>query len=259
MDLTKSTFTSWKRSLATLPLTAAVVLSGCGAHLLGPSSGTDASTNVLSGPNRGAAKRMSVKIYNAQSFPDAKYVRIFDNLARRPAGKYWGGAKFAIVGGGGNSEFPDNQFAAAFKPSANHTASVIEVPVVNSGLGYGSTGFTLSVNQDDNGVPGTALTTAQLPGLPQNFPGLCCAMVVGTIPTGLALSGGTQYWLVLDGQSALGSDGAGWEQDDTNQLHPFLDAVYCAYASRCSNGTGWYTFQGDDLGSGAAFAVLGSQ
>lgn len=245
--------------LGMLALASAMVLNACGGQSVGPSPGSEASTTMRSGSNHRTAKSMSVRIYDAtQSFPDAKYVKIFDNLGRRPAGKYWGGAPFAIVGGGGNSEFPDNQFAAAFTPSANHTASVIEVGIVASQLGYGSAGFSLSVNQDDNGVPGTALITAQLPGLPQNYPGLCCAMVVGTIPSGLALSGGTQYWLVLNGQSALPSDGAGWEQDDTDQLHPFPDAVYCAYATKCSNGPGWYTFQGDDFGTGAAFAVLGS-
>jgi hypothetical protein len=241
-----------------LPFAVALVLSGCGGHLVGPSSGTEASTSGLSSAMRTATRRMSVKIMNADSFPDAKYVRIFDNLARRPAGKYWGGAPFAIVGGSGNSEFTDDQFAAAFTPSANHTATMIEAAIVNSTLGYGSAGFSLSVNQDDNGVPGTALITAQLPALPQNYPGLCCAMVIGTIPSGLALTGGTQYWLVLNGQGALATDGAGWEQDDTDQVHPFLDAVYCAYASKCANGPGWYTFEGDDFGTGAAFAVLGS-
>lgn len=259
MNLNKLKFISLKQLPAALSLAVAIVLSGCGGHLVGPSAGSATSANALSGPSRGGTKRMSLKIYEAQSFPDVKYVRIFDNMGRRPAGKYWGGAPFAIVGGGGNSEFTDDEFAAAFTPSANHTATVIEAAIVASTLGYGSGGFSLSVNQDDNGVPGSALITAQLPGLPQNYPGLCCAMVIGTIPSGLALIGGTQYWLVLNGSGALASDGAGWEQDDVDQVHPYLDAVYCAFASKCANGPGWYTFKGDDFGTGAAFAVLGSQ
>lgn len=255
MDLTNRKLMGWKQFWVTLPLAGVIILNGCGGHLVAPSPGTGASTNVLSGANR-SGTIMSMQI--ARSFPDAKLVKIFDNLAQRPSGKYWGGAELVIVGGNGNKLFPDNQMAAAFTPSANHTATVIEVAVVNSGLGYGSTGFTLSLNQDDNGVPGKALISAPLPGLPYNFPGVCCVLVLGTIPSGLPLTGATQYWIVLNGQSAQSTDAAGWDMNATDQLHPLLDAVYCAYGSKCSKGPGWYPFRGTSLGTGVAFAVLGS-
>jgi hypothetical protein len=202
---------------------------------------------------------MSLQI--ARSFPDTKYVKIFDNLATLPSGKYWGESTLVIVGGGASSTYPDNQLAAAFTPAANHTASVIEAAIVIPVIagGYGSSGFTLSVNKDDKGVPGKALISASLPGLPSNGLGWCCAMVIGKIPAGLALSGGKQYWLVLNGQGAQSSDAAGWDMNATDQVHPFLDAVYCAYASKCSNGLGWHAVQIDFFGTGAAFAVLGSK
>jgi hypothetical protein len=202
---------------------------------------------------------MSLQI--ARSFPDTKYVKIFDNLATLPSGKYWGESTLVIVGGGASSTYPDNQLAAAFTPAANHTATVIEAAIVIPVIagGYGSTGFTLSVNKDSKGVPGKALISASLPGLPSNGLGWCCAMVIGKIPAGLALSGGKQYWLVLNGQGAQSSDAAGWDMNATDQVHPFLDAVYCAYASKCSNGLGWHAVQIDFFGTGAAFAVLGSK
>jgi hypothetical protein len=254
VDLTKGKCMGWKQLLATLPLASAIALHGCGGHLVAPSPANGASTNQLSGPSR--TKIMSVQI--VRSFSDAKYVKIFDNLAERPSGKYWGGSEVVIAGGNGNKLFLDDQLAAAFTPSANHTATVIEAAVVNPNLGYGSTGFTLNVNEDDNGVPGKTLLTAQLPGLPNNGLGICCALVIGKIPSGLPLSGGQQYWIVLNGQSAQPSDAAGWDMNATDQLHPFLDAVYCAYGSKCPNGPGWYPFKGTPLGSGIAFAVLGS-
>lgn len=245
----------WKQLLAMLPLAGVFALSGCGGHSIAPSPGTQGLTNTLSAPNRTATKIMSVQI--AQSFSDATYLKIYDNLAQNPSGKYWGGTEVVIVGGGGNSTFPDNQIAAAFTPSANHTAAVIEVAVVDPNLGLGTSGFILSLNQDDNGVPGTALLSAQLPSLPNNV-GLCCFLVVGKIPGGIALSGGKQYWIVLNFQSTQSTDGAAWDMNATDQVHPFLDAVYCAYASKCPNGPGWYRFQGTPFGTGLAFAVLGS-
>lgn len=251
-------FMGRNRFCATLPLAGAIVLNGCGGHLVAPSPVTGAPTNMLSEPNRTAGKIMSVQIYNARSFPDAKYVKIFDNLAALPSGKYWGGVTLDIVGGDGNSTFVDNQMAAAFTPSANHTAAVIEAAVVVPPLGYGSSGFVLSLNQDDKGVPGKTLLSAQLPELPYNGLGLCCALVIGTIPSGEPLSGGKQYWVVVNGQNSQPSDAAGWAMNDTDQLHPFLDAVYCSYASKCPNGAGWYPFQGTAYGTGIAFAVLGS-
>jgi hypothetical protein len=262
MDLTKRSLLSlmgWKQVWATLPLAGAIVLSGCGGQLAAPSPLTEAPTNVLSGLNHSATKAMSLQI--ARNFSDAKYLKIFDNLAKRPSGIYWGESEYVIVGGGGNSQFPDNQVAGAFTPSANQTATLIEAAIVNAVVGgYGSTGFGLSVNQDNKGVPGKALITAQLPGLPNNGLGWCCAMVIGKIPSGLPLSGGKQYWLVLNGQSAQSNDGAGWDMNAVDQLHPFLEAVYCAYASKCPNGVpGWYPFQTGFFGTGAAFAVLGSK
>jgi|SRR5580692_2027654 hypothetical protein len=262
MDLTKRSLSShvgWKQVWATLPLAGAIVLSGCGSQLAAPSPLTETPTNAFSGPNQSATKAMSLQI--AQNFSDAKYVKIFDNLAKRPSGIYWGESEYVIVGGGGNSQFPDNQIAGAFTPSANQTATVIEAAIVNPVVGdYGSTGFSLSVNQDNKGIPGKALITAQLPGLPNNGLGWCCAMVIGKIPSGLPLSGDKQYWLVLSGQSAQSSDGAGWDMNAVDQLHPFLEAVYCAYASKCPSGVpGWYPFQMGLFGTGAAFAVLGSK
>ena len=257
MDSTKGKFMGWKHLWATVPLVGVIVLNGCGEHLVAPSPVSEAKTNVA-GPDRSATKTMSLQF--ARSFSDAKYVKIFNNLAQRPSGKYWGESTIVIVGGGASSTFPDNQLAGAFTPSANHTATVIEAAIVNPVIagGYGSAGFTLSVNQDAKGVPGKALISASLPGLPSNGLGWCCAMVIGKIPSGLALSGGKQYWLVLNGQGAQSTDAAGWDMNATDQVHPFLDAVYCAYASKCSSGPGWYPVHIDFYGTGAAFAVLGS-
>lgn len=238
----------------------AALLAACNSQpQFSPSGGAVTSVGpnqAVVGWTRSGTKIMSVQI--DRDFADAKYLKIFDNLANLPSGKYWGGALVTIVGGGGSNEFSDDELAAAFTPSANHTATVVEAAIVNPKLGFGTSGFTLSVNQDDNGVPGNALMTAQLPTLPENAPGICCSFLVGKIPNGLALSGGKQYWIVLSGQNGQASDGAGWAMNATDELHPFLFATYCAYASKCPNGPGWYTFEGSDFGTGLAFAVLGS-
>jgi hypothetical protein len=248
MDLRKWKFMRWRAFLGALPLAGALALHGCGGHLVAPSPVTEASS-----------KNMSVQANDFRSFSDAKSVKIFDNLAARPSGKYWGGAEVVIAGGNGGSTFPDTQIAAAFTPSADATATVIEVAAVCPGLyGYGcGGGFTLNLNQDNNGVPGTTLITAQIPEFPPNIP-LCCALIVGKIPSGLALHGGKQYWVVINGQKSQSTDLAAWDENTTDQLHPFLDAVYCAYAAKCPKGSGWYPFQESvGFGTGLAFAVLG--
>jgi hypothetical protein len=238
----------------------AALLAACNSQSQFSPSGAAVTSlepnQAVVGPTRGGAKSMTVQI--DRDFADAKYLKIFDNLASLPSGKYWGGALVLIVGGGGSNEFSDNQLGAAFTPSANHTATVIEAAIVNPNLGFGTSGFTLSVNQDDKGVPGKALITAQLPTLPENGRGICCSYLVGQIPNGLALSGGKQYWVVLNGQNGQPSDAAGWAMNATDEVDPFLFATYCAYASKCPNGAGWYRQQGSVFGTGLAFAVLGS-
>ncbi|MGA7354272.1 MAG: hypothetical protein WBW76_02445 [Candidatus Cybelea sp.] len=103
-------------------MAGAIALHGCGGHLVAPSPVAEVSS-----------KNMSVKTDDSRSFSDATSVKIFDNLAQRPSGKYWGGAEVVIAGGNGGSTFPDTQIAAAFTPSANGTATVIEVAAVCPG------------------------------------------------------------------------------------------------------------------------------
>jgi hypothetical protein len=238
-----------------LPLAAAIVSSGCGGHFSGPTPLTETPAGNISQSQR-ASTSMTVRIADARSVPNAKLVKIFDNLGTSPSGPYWGGVQVVVVGGSGNAVFPSTQMAAAFTPKTSASATEIKVAAVSPTIGYGDSGFVLSVNEDDKGVPGKALITAQLPGLPENPP-LCCSLVVGKDANGLSLKAGRQYWVVISGQNAQSGNAAGWNEEATDQLHPFLDAVYCSYAPKCQNGVGWYTFQGLDFGSGMAFAVLG--
>jgi hypothetical protein len=239
-----------------LALATAIAMSGCGAHSGGTPPLTETSNNVGALGQR-AGTSMTVRIADARTVQDAKLVKIFDNLGASPSGPYWGGVQVVIVGGSGNSEFPSTQIAAAFTPSASASATEVEVAAVTPSLpGYEGSGFTLSVNVDDKGVPGKALITAQLPDLPSDPP-LCCSLIVGKVPHGLSLKADKQYWVVISGQSAQSGNAAGWTEEATDQVHPFLDAVYCSYAPNCQNGAGWYAFKGDDFGSGLAFAVLG--
>jgi hypothetical protein len=250
MNSTKRKFIRWIELFGALPLTGAIALHGCSGQLIAPSSVAEVST-----------KSMSVGTADSASFSGAQSVKVFDNLARRPSGPYWGGVQVVIAGGNGSATFPDTQIAGAFTPSTSATATSVEVAAVCPGMyGYGcGGGFTLNVNQDNNGVPGAALITAQIPQFPPNIP-LCCALIVGKIPSGLALQGGKQYWVVISGQNSQATDLAGWDENATDQLHPFLDAVYCAYASKCPSGPGWYPFQESiGFGTGLAFAVLGGR
>jgi hypothetical protein len=247
----------WKDLRVALPLAVAIASSGCGGHLGGAAPLSEMPNDVRAA-NVHTNESMTVRIVDARSVPNAKLVIIHDNLGTNPTGPYWGGTQTVISGGGGSSEIPSTQIASAFTPSKNSTATVVKIALVAPSLpGFASSGFTLQVNDDDKGVPGKTLISAQLPAtLPPSIP-LCCALIVGTDSNGLALKAGKQYWVVVSGQNAQSDDAAGWNEKLTNQLHPSLAAVYCSYTASCPNGQGWYTFSGDEFGSGLAFAVLG--
>lgn len=182
--------------------------------------------------------------FTRTSTHQAGLVTIFSNLASQyPNGEYWCCTGYNIMGA--NSGVGEQWMGAAFTPTANHTVTKITVAV---GYSQGRTnGAVLALYNDSNGVPGSALKSWNLSKLP-TF-GACCTLVAKTMGSGIALTGGQQYWVVVKTNSHETDTVDGWNVDDTDQVNPATLAVFPG------NNNAWSSFQ---AAPGLAFAVEGS-
>jgi hypothetical protein len=173
---------------------------------------------------------------------DSGLVTIFSNLAvKYPKGKYWCCTGYNVMGPAQGEQW----MAAAFTPGADHTVTRIEVAV---GYSQGRTnGVVLSLNRDNNGVPGKALKTWNVSGLPRF--GTCCSLVVRSDNSGVPVNAGQQYWVVLSTNSKELDTVDAWNVIDTDQVDPATVATYPGTNNR------WNVFQ---TTPGLAFAVKGS-
>jgi hypothetical protein len=173
---------------------------------------------------------------------ESSLITIFSNLAARyPKGAYWCCQGYNVMGS--NSGLGEQWMGAAFTPKADHTVTKVAVAV-----GYaqqGTNGVVISLNDDNNGVPGQALQTWNAIGL-SRF-GDCCALVVESDASGIPVSAGKQYWIVLSTNSNEIDTVDAWNVNDTDQVDPETVASYTSGK--------WTSFQSIP---GLAFAVLGS-
>ena len=169
-------------------------------------------------------------------------VTIFSSLASKyPKGVYWCCSGYNVMGS--NSGVGVQWMGGAFTPAANHTLTRVEVAVGYSG--QGPNGVVISVNEDEGGFPGKVLKKWNVSGLPVF--GTCCTTVVKTDKTGIALTGGEQYWIVASTGSGEADTVDGWNVSDADQIDQATTASW--------DGTIWHVFQ---TAPGLAFAVEGS-
>lgn len=173
---------------------------------------------------------------------DSGLVTIFSNLATKyPKGQYWCCTGYNVMGPSQGEQW----MAAAFTPAADHTVTRIEVAV---GYSQGTTnGVVVSLNSDNNGVPGRVLKTWNASGLPRF--GTCCALVVKSDSTGIPVSAGKQYWVVLSTNRREQDTVDAWNVIDSNQV----DAATVATFPGTNNH--WKAFQ---TTPGLGFAVMGN-
>jgi len=150
-----------------------------------------------------------------------------------PGYGFYTGAGWLISGV--NSSWGLNTVAMDFTPGATYTLTQIDVAV---GWDSGTNGITLSLNDSPYGVPGVALETWNLTGLPRD------GVAIDTVTplTQINLVAGTQYWIVAAG---LSDTMAGWSWNSIGETGNFaLDM-----------GSGWGAYPGQRQG---AFDVQGS-
>jgi hypothetical protein len=124
--------------------------------------------------------------------PSTDLTIIAGNLSKYPNGVFFCCYGYTVSG---PSSFlgSANWVAIPFTPTSNMTVKEVEVSV--GWGGQGTNGVTVSVNLDANGLPGTALASLNATGLSDY--GQCCQLVVAKSGTGLPVTQGTQYWVVV--------------------------------------------------------------
>jgi len=155
---------------------------------------------------------------------DAGLIKISDNLTPYPNSPYWGWFGYASFGPQGGVPGTEQWLATAFTPTANHLATRVEVPAEYYN---GTNAADLSLYDDAGGVPGKALHTWHLTNLPNS---VCCTLVGGSYKSGIALSGGTQYWVVLSISPKDPATAVIWVLSESAQVqeHGSSWAVYCS-------------------------------
>lgn len=162
--------------------------------------------------------------------PKPKAVTIYSNLASDyPKGLYFAGEGETIYASGGNSQF----VAGGFTPTASTKAVEVQVAVGN--FGDGNSTYTLSINADASGVPGTALASKVITST--NTFGECCGVVSVKFPAGVALAANTPYWVVvsLTARQEKDMDDGAWNLATTDQVD---DAPFAFNP----NNSGWVAY-----------------
>ena len=210
--------------------------------------GEHAAMTVVTAPPRSVTRTItttSTKTNDAKTnIPDSGLVTIFSNLASEYRnGEFWCCTGYNIMGP--SSGIGEQWMAAAFTAHANHTVTKISVGV---GYSQGTTnGAVLSLRLDNNGVPGKSLKSWTLSALPVF--GTCCALVAGSDTSGIPVSAGQQYWVVLKTNANQLDTVDSWNVDDTDQVHPRKLAVFPGAHNA------WFVFH---TAPGLAFSVEGS-
>src|SRR5262245_45346163 len=225
------TLSPLRRVLLLVPLMLACFTLSPAARAVDPPSdgGFDDDNTAMSLP------------FTEEKGDDPGLVTIFSNLASKyPKGIYWCCSGYNVTGP--NSSFSEQWMAAAFTPDTDHMVTKIQVA---AGWSDGTNGIVISLNEDTNGIPGTALKTWNVSGLP--FFGTCCTLLKVSSRIGIPVSGGQQYWVMLSTNDRQLDTVDAWNMSDADQVD---EATLASFTSN-----EWNVFQAVP---GVAFAVKGN-
>lgn len=170
--------------------------------------------------------------------PPASLVTIYSNLGTG-TNVYNGAAGTGVLGRNvPNQPFPE-WVANGFTPTANHTVTEIQVGV---SWVEGANTVILSLNEDNGGKPGKTLFITQFTNLP-TF-GNCCTLETASFTTGVPVTQGTQYWVVLRTSPTNQGTWNVWNNNFKDLQGPFSNSL----------GNGWFQQSVQELG---AFGVFG--
>lgn len=176
---------------------------------------THAPSHITPAPKEDAG--LKVIDGNFSTYPNATYFSI------------WGETVDQGVNG-----YPFQTWAAvAFTPKANATVTKIETSAGRQG--GGTAGFELGIWSDANGVPGKPIKSFHVSKLPAY--GQCCTVSVANDKTGIPVTAGTQYWVVVS-TTPKDIDIYAWAFNSTDmRSHP--SAYWCKGSTTyCGNNSG---------------------
>ena len=155
--------------------------------------------------------------------PSAGLIKIFSNLGSG-SNVYDPVAGTGVLGRNVPGQPRPEWLAFAFTPVADHVVQQIQV-----GATYvsGTNELFVSLNDDNAGLPGMALHTWHFVNLP-TF-GTCCTLQTAKYKTGIPVTGGTQYWVVLRTATGTSDTWDVWNNDFNGQQGKFSNNL----------GSGW--------------------
>jgi len=149
----------------------------------------------------------------------------------------------SIYGALNNSD--SSTFADLFTVSGTGNLPVGEIDLAVSNI-IGGNSFFASIWTDNSGTPGTEVPGALWDLSTANPAETCCSLVSETGITGVNLTGGDQYFLILGPQSPSDSSLNGWNYNSTGATGLSLQST--------NGGSTWTTYYAN--GPLAAFDIL---
>ena len=193
--------------------------------------GADNGISVSKDGRQVTANKPASQMMPLQVDPFSGLTILYSNASSYPLGKYWCCNGWTISGTGSALAFQAAD-AMPFTPSVNATVTHIGVGV---GFVEGDNEVSVSLNADASGLPGAALASFTPTGLP-TF-GSCCSDEVGSI-TGVPVTAGTQYWVVVQTTTPSSTTFGVWNDNDTNETaQPFA-------FENSNEGSGWFSTAG---------------
>jgi hypothetical protein len=165
--------------------------------------------------------------------PSSNLVTIYSNLRNySTVFTYDAIAGVGILGPDAGQPWPQS-VGCGFVPTADHLVTEIQV-----GATYvqGTNTLVVSLNQDNNGIPGKALHSWIFSNLPVF--GSCCTLQTAKYATGIPVQKGKLYWVVLSPQQKFTDTYDVWDNNAANVQGTFSNNI----------GSGWDT----------SFQVLGA-
>ena len=168
---------------------------------------------------------------------------LFSNLGTSPTTLYDGANGWLVAGQLNTYNGQMQDIGIPFVAKAN--ATIIGVKYAMQYYGYGVSGFKAAIYSDAAGLPGTALASGDVK-VTSNFGDGCCALTAWKLKTPLAVTKGTQYWVV------------GTTDTKTKDTVQVWDWVYgdtpTTFAFQQDNG-GWILLDASNGYAGSAVAV----
>jgi len=145
---------------------------------------------TINGGRNTILMRDASQIITPATVPSSKLVKIYSNLGKGSQ-VYNAVAGVGILGTDAGQPWPQ-EVGSGFRPTANHLVTEIRV-----GATYvqGTNVLVVSLNQDNQGIPGKPLHTWHFSNLPVF--GDCCTLETAKYAKGIPVKKGKLYWVVL--------------------------------------------------------------